>query len=216
MMRIPNLAPSGTVYDAKTAGPATVSALPGRSDLDSELMSRVTHSADREAFNQLAMHYAPRLKAWLMHRGEGDATAEDIVQDVMVSVWQKAASFDRSKATFSTWVYRLTRNRWIDHKRKHDRVQPVAPEDMALLADDIVASPHEEFEQSESAIAVREAMATLPPEQKQMLYLAFFEGLSHSAIAARTGIPIGTVKSRIRAPLAKLRGSLAAHWKDTP
>lgn len=215
-MRQLNLAPSGVVDDAKIAGPAKVSALPGRSEADRDLMDRIVKSADRDAFNALALHYAPRLKAWLAHRGENDATSEDIVQDVLVTVWQKASSYDASKATFSTWVYRLTRNRWIDHKRKHDRLQPVAPEVMANLADRPVASPHEDLEQAQSAIAVREALSGLPPEQKQMLYLAFFEGLSHSAIAARTGIAIGTVKSRIRAPLKKLRGVLEDYRKDEP
>jgi RNA polymerase sigma-70 factor, ECF subfamily len=215
-MRSSNLAPSGANHGAKTKGPAKVSALPGRTALDAELMVRIVTSADRSAFDDLTLHYAPRLKAWLLNRGEGDATSEDIVQDVLVSVWQKAASFDGSKASFSTWVYRMTRNRWIDHKRKHDRMHPVAPEDMATLADSAVESAHAGLEEAEAAEAVRDALATLPPEQKQMLHLAFFEGLSHSEIAARTGIAIGTVKSRIRAPLKKLRSTLEAHRKDEP
>ena len=215
-MRLSNLAPSGTANEAKTASRAKVSALPGRSQLDGDLMARIVRTGDRDAFNTLALHYAPRLKAWLLHRGESGATSEDIVQDVLVSVWQKAESFDAAKASFSTWVYRMTRNRWIDHKRKHDRVQPVAPDEMSRLVDGPVGSAHDELVESEAAMAVREALATLPPEQKQMLYLAFFEGLSHSEIAARTGIPIGTVKSRIRAPLKKLRGVLEEHRKDEP
>jgi RNA polymerase sigma-70 factor (ECF subfamily) len=151
-----------------------------------------------------------------MHRGEGDSTSEDIVQDVLTAVWQKAESFDSTKASFSTWVYRMTRNRWIDHKRKHDRLQPTAPSDMINLVDEPDDSLHAGLEEAEAAQAVRDALATLPPEQKQMLYLAFFEGLSHSAIAERTGIAIGTVKSRIRAPLKKLRTTLEAHRKDVP
>ena len=178
-------------------------------------MNRIVSSADKDAFSALALHYGPRLKAWLMHRGESDATSEDVVQDVLTSVWQKAGSFDCTKASFSTWVYRMTRNRWIDHKRKHDRVHPVAPDVMSALIDEPVFPVHDSMEAAEAADALREAMATLPPEQKQMLYLAFFEGLSHSAIAARTGVAIGTVKSRIRAPLKKMRGMLEAHRKDT-
>jgi len=206
----------GAIGGSKSKSPAKVSALPGRSALDGELMSRVVTSADRDAFNALAVHYAPRLKAWLMHRGEGDSTSEDIVQDVLTAVWQKAESFDSAKASFSTWVYRMTRNRWIDHKRKHDRLQPTAPSDMINLVDEPDDSLHAGLEEAEAAQAVRDALATLPPEQKQMLYLAFFEGLSHSAIAERTGIAIGTVKSRIRAPLKKLRTTLEAHRKDVP
>ena len=76
----------GAIGGSKSKSPAKVSALPGRSAVDSELMSRVVTSADREAFNTLAVHYGPRLKAWLMHRGEGDSTSEDIVQDVLTAV----------------------------------------------------------------------------------------------------------------------------------
>lgn len=215
-MRSMTFAQSGTIHGIKTESPAKVSALPGRSALDGELMMRLVTSADREAFNALAVHYAPRLKAWLMHRGEGDSTSEDIVQDVLTTVWQKAASFDSAKASFSTWVYRMTRNRWIDYKRKHDRMQPTAPSDMINLVDEPEDTLHTSLEEAEAAQAVRDALATLPPEQKQMLYLAFFEGLSHSAIAERTGIAIGTVKSRIRAPLKKLRTTLDAYRKDEP
>lgn len=215
-MRSVTSAQSGAIHGIKPKSLAKVSALPGRSALDGELMSRVVSSADREAFNTLALHYAPRLKAWLVHRGEGDSTSEDIVQDVLTALWQKAASFDSSKASFSTWVYRMTRNRWIDHKRKHDRLQPTAPQDMMELSDELEESPHAGLEEAQAAQAVRDALATLPPEQKQMLYLAFFEGLSHSAIAERTGIAIGTVKSRIRAPLKKLRTTLEAYRKDAP
>ena len=125
-MRSVTSAQSGAIGVDSSKSPAKVSALPGRSALDGELMLRVVTSADRDAFNALAVHYAPRLKAWLMHRGEGDSTSEDIVQDVLTAVWQKASSFDSAKASFSTWVYRMTRNRWIDHKRKHDRLQPTA------------------------------------------------------------------------------------------
>lgn len=214
MMPLSDKRPLRAVDDADKPGPARVSPLPGRAETDRNLVARIVSSADRAAFNTLALHYAPRLKAWLLNRGESDATSEDIVQDVLVSVWQKADRFDAGKASFSTWVYRLTRNRWIDHKRKHDRMQPVAPADMAHLADAPIESPHAGLEEAESAIAVHEALSTLPPEQKQMLYLAFFEGLSHSAIAARTGIAIGTVKSRIRAPLKKLRSVLEDHRKD--
>ena len=171
-------------------------------------MQRVAQHGDRTAFSELAGHYAPRLKAWLMHRGEEGATAEDIVQDVFVSVWRKADQYNPRKASFSTWVFQITRNRWFDHKRKHSRLEATAPEDLSILADEPVEPAYSRMERSEAARAVRLAMSTLPPEQKQMLYLAFFEGLSHSAIAARTGVAIGTVKSRIRAPMKKLRGML--------
>ena len=202
---------SGAIRGSKSKSPAKVSALPGRSALDGELMLRVVHSADREAFNALAVHYAPRLKAWLMHRGEGDSTSEDIVQDVLTAVWQKADRFDSAKASFSTWVYRLTRNCWIDHKRKHDRLQPTSPDVMQVLADQVVDETERNYDQMEADKAVNAALAELPPETKSMLQMSFFEGLSHSQIATRTGLPLGTVKSRIRAPLKRLQTRLEAY-----
>ncbi|MEM9495206.1 MAG: sigma-70 family RNA polymerase sigma factor [Pseudomonadota bacterium] len=185
-----------------------MSALPGRGDEDAALMTRVRVGRDRAALGAIAEHYAPRLKAWLMNRGEEAHTAEDIAQDVMIAVWNKAALFDPERGSFSTWVFRMTRNRWIDHKRKHDRVQPTSPGVVAEMADAPVAGAEAAFEQTEAAAAVRHEMAQLSAEQKHVLHLAFFEGLTHSEIAERTGLALGTVKSRIRAPLKKMRARL--------
>lgn len=189
-------------------GGASVSAMPGRGDIDAALVQRVCDHRDRSALDTLASHYGPRLKAWLMHRGEQAHTAEDIVQDVMVTVWMKTSMFDQSRGSFSTWAYRLTRNRWIDHKRKHDRLQPTDFDSIARLADSPVAAADEEYDKQEASKAVHQELALLTPDQKNMLHLAFFEGLSHSQIAERTGLPLGTVKSRIRAPLKKMQAGL--------
>lgn len=187
---------------------ASVSALPGRSEADAALVCRIRDAGDRTALDALALHYGPRLKAWLMHRGEQAHTAEDIVQDVMVTVWLKASLFNPDRGSFSTWVYRLTRNRWIDNKRKHNRVQPTDFDAIAKLADAPTPAADDEYDRQEAAKAVHEELALLTPEQKNMLHLAFFEGLSHSQIAERTGLPLGTVKSRIRAPLKKMQAGL--------
>lgn len=173
-----------------------------------KLMQRVQVSGDREALDMLARHYAPRLKSWLMVRGEQAHTAEDIAQDVFIAVWTKAKLFEPSKGNFSTWVYRMTRNKWIDHRRKYDRMQPVAPEDMSTIADEPIAAADVAFDQAEARRAVQTELATLSTEQKQILHLAFFEGLSHRQISERTGLALGTVKSRIRAPLKKMQAGL--------
>ena len=175
-------------------------------------MARVVAAGDRAAFSELAVHYGPRLKAWLMKRGEGDAGAEDVVQEVLVTVWRKAGLFDESKATFSTWVFRLTRNLWVDQRRKLGRMTVTEPERMAVLADAPVEDGHAALEASFAAEAVRCELALLPPEHQRMLHLAFFEGLSHGEIAERTGVALGTVKSRIRAPLKRLRERLE-QWR---
>lgn len=204
----------GHTADSPPPGPArrpaqaSVTALPGRGEKDAALMCQVRDSGDRSAFAELAGHYAPRLKAWLTKRGECGSTAEDIVQEVLVIAWHKAALFDPAKASFSTWAFRLTRNKWIDHKRKHGRMIPTAPETMSELAGHAAGHSHAELERAEAAAAVRQELALLPQEQQRMLYLAFFEGLSHSQIAERTGVALGTVKSRIRMPLKRLQHKL--------
>lgn len=204
---ISKLAPSRTV---KQQGLASVTGLPSRRGEDTALMQKIQESADKSALAKLANHYGPRLKAWLINRGEEGMTAEDIVQDVMITVWQKAHMFDPSKASFSTWAYRLTRNRWIDHKRKHDRLQPTDPSVLVSLDDRTVRGAEADYDHVEAAQAVHKALANLPNNQKEMLQLSFFEGLSHSQIAERTGLPLGTVKSQIRGPLKKLQSRLAA------
>ncbi len=187
---------------------ATVNALPGRGTQDAALMQRIVKASDRTALEDIAGHYAPRLKSWLMYRGEQSSTAEDIAQDVIIQVWTKAAKFDSAKGTFSAWIFRMTRNCWIDHKRKHDRLQPTAPDVMSVMADAEVDAADVTMDENEAAEAVQSELAKLPLDQKQMLHLAFFEGLSHSEIAERTGLALGTVKSRIRAPLKKMQNSL--------
>ncbi|CAO1650742.1 RNA polymerase sigma factor [Parasphingorhabdus sp. NYA22] len=194
--------------DNLSAGSAIVKALPGRQIKDAALMQRVSGSRDREALEEIAIHYAPRLKAWLMYRGEQSSTAEDIVQDVLVSVWTKANQFNPIKGAFSSWIFRMVRNAWIDHKRKNDRMQPTAPDIVSTMADAPVAAADVSYDQSQSAQAVQAELAKLPIEQKQILHLAFFEGLSHSQIAERTGLALGTVKSRIRVPLKNMKSKL--------
>lgn len=188
--------------------PASVTPLPGRSEADAALIRRIVEARDKSALDTLARHYGPRLKAWLKYRGEQDHTAEDIVQDVMVTVWMKASMFDPARGSFSTWAYRLARNRWIDQKRRNSRAEPTDISEMSRLADGSVPGADADYEQQELSRAVHQELAQLTPEQKHMLHLAFFEGLSHSEIALRTGLPLGTVKSRIRAPLKKMQAGL--------
>ena len=187
---------------------ASVTALPGRSAQDAALMGKIASARDRSALDALARHYGPRLKSWLMARGEQAHTAEDIVHDVLINIWIKADLFDPAKASFSTWAYRLTRNRWIDCKRRNDRMQPTAPEMIANMWDAPVEAADIQYNEAEAAAAVQRELALLSADQKEILHLAFFEGLSHSQIAERTGMALGTVKSRIRAPLKKLQTRL--------
>ncbi|MEX6633280.1 sigma-70 family RNA polymerase sigma factor [Hyphococcus lacteus] len=186
-----------------------VIAMPNRSETDEALIGRIRNERDRNALDTLALHYGPRLKSWLTHRGEEPSTAEDIVQDVLVSVWVKAHKFDPTRGKFSTWVFRLTRNRWIDHKRKSKKIDVTDPDDFIQLIDTTVNGADSDYAQNEISVAIHKQLALLPTDQKQLLYLSFFEGLSHGEIAKKTGLPLGTVKSRIRSPLKKMQQNLA-------
>ncbi len=179
---------------------------PGAEASAEELMTAVAERHDRQAFVQLFETFAPRVKAYLMRQGADQATAEDLVQDVMLTVWRRAALFDRSKAAVSTWVFTIARNRRIDTLRRARRPE-IDPEDPALVreADDPADRVVEAAQRSESLHA---AVAALPEEQAKLLRLAYFEDKSHSAIAAELALPLGTVKSRLRLAMGKLRSAL--------
>jgi RNA polymerase sigma-70 factor (ECF subfamily) len=170
------------------------------------LVEAVARAQDREAFSELFAYYAPRVKSYLMRLGADGAAAEEIAQDVMVTVWRKAALFDRAQAGVSTWIFRIARNRRIDVFRRSKKPELDPEEPMILPAG--VDAPEARVEAMETEARVREAMRDLPAEQLDLLKLAFYEGLSHREIADRTGAPLGTVKSRIRLAFAKLKGKL--------
>ncbi|MTI43290.1 RNA polymerase sigma-70 factor (ECF subfamily) [Roseibium hamelinense] len=174
----------------------------------SDLVVKVASDRDRSAFAELFDHFAPRLKGYLMQQGADANLAEEIAQDVMVTLWRKAELFDPSKSSASTWLFRIARNRRIDRLRRQKTaeldpedpsLQPSAPADVASEMD---ARLREE--------RVREALKSLPNEQQDVVRQAFFTGLSHSEIADRTGLPLGTVKSRIRLAFGRLRQVIEA------
>ncbi|MBI1250431.1 MAG: sigma-70 family RNA polymerase sigma factor [Alphaproteobacteria bacterium] len=169
-------------------------------------MGRVADAQDRDAFAELFAYYAPRVKGFLMRIGAGEALAEEIAQEVMITVWRKAALFDRTQASVSTWIFRIARNRRIDAARRANK--PELRADEPGLAPEPQIAPDEQLSAAEREGAVREALKDLPPEQYALLQAAFYEGLSHSEIAAREGIPLGTVKSRIRLAFGRLRAKL--------
>lgn len=172
------------------------------------LVAAVAQSRDRDAFARLFDHFAPRLTAYLLRQGADTALAEEIVQDAMVTLWRKAALFDPSKSSLTTWLYRIARNRRIDLMRR-DRSTPVEPENPIFDVAD-TTDLEGELDATQREAAVRIAMESLPEEQRVLVVLAFFDGLSHSEIAERTGLPLGTVKSRIRLAFTRLRRTLEA------
>lgn len=172
----------------------------GGEDYD-QLIVAVAQTRDRDAFSRLFQHFAPRLKAWLIKGGAADAAAEEFAQEAMLTVWRKAELFDSRMARASTWIFTIARNRRLDALRKDSRVPPM---ELALPVID-PDRPDSLLEGRQDATRIREAMAALTPEQAQVLHLAFFLDQPHSAIAERLCLPLGTVKSRIRKAMLKLR-----------
>lgn len=162
---------------------------------------RVKDHQDRQAFAELFRHFAPRVKAFLLKSGAEMTLAEECAQEVMATLWTKAHLFDPSRANVSTWVFTIARNKKIDALRRQRRPEP----------EDLAWGPEAEPDQAD-VMSIREesdqlakAVAELPEKQRELIERAYFGDLSHSEIADETGLPLGTIKSRIRLALEKLR-----------
>lgn len=178
----------------------------GERDRFADLMEAVALHKDKAAYGELFAYYGPRVKAYLMRLGADNALAEELAQDVMVTVWRKADLFDRTQASVSTWLFRVARNKRIDAIRRTTKPE-LDPNDPLLLpsappaADTLITGAERDH-------LVRAAIVDLPEEQRQLLQQAFYDGLSHREIAEQTGTPLGTVKSRLRLAFLKLRSKL--------
>ncbi|WP_038300923.1 sigma-70 family RNA polymerase sigma factor [Candidatus Micropelagos thuwalensis] len=170
------------------------------------LIEDIAAHKSKAAFKKLFEYFAPRLKGYLMRLGSSEAQAEELVQDVMLTVWRKAALFDRRKAAASTWLFTIARNRRIDILRR-EKYPELDPEDPALVPDEEV-QPDDAVIMAERKAEVHSAMATLPEEQVELVKLAFYKGWSHSEISKETGLPLGTVKSRLRLSFTRLKEAL--------
>jgi RNA polymerase sigma factor (sigma-70 family) len=182
------------------AGACRVAVL--KSELD-DLLTAVGASRDGRAFAVLFDHFRPRVQAQLVRLGLAPAAAEDLTQDVMETIWQKAHLYDRSRSAAITWVFQIARNRRIDVKRR-SRECCLPAEDFFTIPDPS-AGCDEHVDAMQRQEHVRNALRVLPQEQLALVKLAFFEGLSHSAIAQELNIPLGTVKSRLRLACARLQ-----------
>ncbi|MGV8985059.1 MAG: sigma-70 family RNA polymerase sigma factor [Cypionkella sp.] len=171
----------------------------------SALMIAVRDAGDRAAFAQLFGHFAPRVKSYLMKSGASSAQAEECAQDVMTTLWQKARMFDAERASVSTWIFTIARNRMIDMVRRDRRPDP---EPMPWDRDD-EPDQAEVYAAAEESRVLTAALAELPEKQRSLIQRAFYGDLSHSEIAVETGLPLGTIKSRIRLALDRLRARMS-------
>jgi RNA polymerase sigma factor (sigma-70 family) len=166
----------------------------------------VAQDRDRTAFQALFGHFAPRVKAYLMRLGAPAAQAEDLAQEAMLSLWRKAHLFDPAKASAGTWVFTIARNLRIDAIRRERR--PELNPDDPMLAPDAERGAEEGLAAAEDEDRLRLALKTLPPDQVRVIELSFFADKPHSQIAAELEIPLGTVKSRLRLAMLRLRTAM--------
>jgi RNA polymerase sigma-70 factor, ECF subfamily len=174
-------------------------------DDHSALILAIAQRADRAAFRTLFGHFAPRVKAWMLRAGSGPAAAEELAQETMLQVWRKAALFDPDRAGAATWIFTIARNLRIDAIRRERHPG-------ALLADGPDAAeaalPDRLLDIRQREARLREAVARLPPEQARVIQQSFFEDKPHADIEKELGIPLGTVKSRLRLAMSRLRAAL--------
>jgi RNA polymerase sigma-70 factor (ECF subfamily) len=171
-------------------------------DTPEMLIMRIAETKDRAAYAILFTRFAPKVKAFVMGQGMTAQEAEDLAQEALLNVWRKAQLFDAKKATAVTWIYSIARNLRIDAARKAKRVKEL-PEDLWHTDGDKAAD--EQIVENEAAQVVTKMLDALPSDQKAILRLSFYEDLSHGDIAKMLSIPLGTVKSRLRLAMTRMR-----------
>ena len=167
------------------------------------LVEAIAARADKAAFAALFRHFAPKIKGYLVKIGTDRGQAEELTQEVMLTVWRKAAQFDRTQASVSTWMFTIARNRRIDAVRREKRPE-LDPADPLLVPEEPIA-PDERLDVLDREARVARAIKTLPREQADLVHEAFYLAKSHSQISEETKIPLGTVKSRLRLAFGRLR-----------
>ncbi len=169
------------------------------------LVVAIADKQDQAAFAEVFRHFAPRVKGFLLKSGADESLAEECMQDVMATLWHKAHMYDPTRASVATWIFTIARNRKIDLLRRYARPDP----------EELTWGPEAEPDQAdviamqEDSARLAEAIKKLPEKQRNLIERAYFGDLTHSEIAAETGLPLGTIKSRIRLALERLRHAMS-------
>jgi RNA polymerase sigma-70 factor (ECF subfamily) len=161
----------------------------------------------------LFRHYAPRVKAFIMKGGADAESAQEVAQEALIMVWRKAASFDRTRASPATWIYTIARNKRIDLLRRTGRPAIEADDWLTIYAPEEVDADAS-VSSGQTYMRMQELMNALSVDQLLVVRKAFFEDKTHTAIAEELGLPLGTVKSRIRLALGKLREAMEREEKE--
>jgi RNA polymerase sigma-70 factor (ECF subfamily) len=190
----------------RTAGQSEISPRESgdSSAIDLALLDQI-RVGDQSAMTQIFDRYSPAVYSVALRVLRDPGQAEDIVQEVFLQIWKNSSAYVRDRGSLGAWLVVVARNRAIDHLRRRKPAGSV--EDVVLASPVDVAS---EAERNTLMERVRSVLSGLPIEQQQSMQLAFFEGLSHSEIAERTGEPLGTIKTRIRLALISIRKALTA------
>ncbi|MEM7069979.1 MAG: sigma-70 family RNA polymerase sigma factor [Pseudomonadota bacterium] len=170
------------------------------------LLAKVAESGDKAAFHVLFQYYAPRIKSLMMKQGSGAEAAEDLMQETMLTVWQKSAQFSKWRGSVSAWIFTIARNKRIDRFRKQGTGHYVDVNELEIKDD--TPGNDVQVEHLERDRIVRDATSQLPTEQKQVIELAYISELSQTQISKQLGIPLGTVKSRTRLAFETIRRKL--------
>jgi RNA polymerase sigma-70 factor (ECF subfamily) len=173
------------------------------------LIEAVALRRDRAAFASLFEYFAPRVKTFMRRSGAGEAAAEELAQETMLAVWRKAARFDPTTGGASAWIFTIARNLRIDAVRKERRggLGDASDIDAEFVVDE---APHPDtaLVSVQTQTRIRSALSELSEEQMRVIELSFYQEKAHAEIAETLGIPLGTVKSRLRLGMAKLRSLL--------
>jgi RNA polymerase sigma-70 factor (ECF subfamily) len=175
-----------------------------------QLISAIAVRQDRRAFAELFEYFAPRIKAFMLRSGTPDASAEELAQETMLTVWKKAALFDPASSGAAAWIFTIARNLRIDAHRRDQRGGPLEPSDVELeFQIDDAPQADAQVASAQSDERVRAALSQLSTDQLRVIELSFFEGKAHADIAKMLNIPLGTVKSRLRLAMNRLRSLLS-------